>query len=57
MLSPFLVSPPKTPYTIPLPLLTNPPTPVSLSWHSPILGHPIYGYQTQTLLWMPTSAC
>jgi hypothetical protein len=25
MLSPFLVSPPKTPYPLPLPLLTNPP--------------------------------
>ena len=24
----------------------------------PLLGiHPIYSYQTQTLLWMPTSAC
>ena len=26
MLSPFLVSPPKTPYHSPFPLLTNPPT-------------------------------
>jgi hypothetical protein len=39
MLSPFLISPPKTPYTIPLPLPPNPPTPTSLSWHSPTLGH------------------
>ena len=28
-----------TPHPIPLPLLTNPPTPASLSWHSPTLGH------------------
>ena len=34
MLSPFLVSPLKTPF----PLLTNPPTPTFLSWHSPTLG-------------------
>jgi hypothetical protein len=39
MLSPFLVSPLKTPCPIPLPLLTNPPTTTSLSWHSPTLGH------------------
>ena len=26
-------------YHITLPLLTNPPTPDSLSWHSPTLGH------------------
>jgi hypothetical protein len=38
MLSPFLVSPPKTPYPLPLPLLTNPSTPASWPWHSPILG-------------------
>jgi hypothetical protein len=25
--------------TSPLPLFTNPPTPASLSWHSPTLGH------------------
>ena len=37
MLSPFPVSPLKTPY--PLPLLTNPPTPTSWPWHSPVLGH------------------
>jgi hypothetical protein len=37
MLSPFLVSPLKTPY--PIPLLNNLPTPASLSWHFPILGH------------------
>ena len=30
----------KPPYIIlPLPLLTNPPTPASLPWHSPTLGH------------------
>jgi hypothetical protein len=37
MLSPFLVSPLKTPH--PLPLITNPPIPISWPWHSPILGH------------------
>jgi hypothetical protein len=37
MLSPFLVSHPKPPYS--LPLLTNPPTPASWPWHSPTLGH------------------
>jgi hypothetical protein len=37
MLSPFLVSPLKTPY--PLPLLTNPPISASWPWHSSILGH------------------
>jgi hypothetical protein len=35
MLSPFLVSPPKTRY----PPLTNPPTPTSWPRQSPILGH------------------
>jgi hypothetical protein len=39
MLSPFLVSPPKTPYPVSLTLLTNPPTPASLSWNYPTLGH------------------
>jgi hypothetical protein len=39
MLSPFLVSSPKTPYLLPLPLLTNPPTPASWSWHSSTLVH------------------
>jgi hypothetical protein len=39
MLSPFLVSPVKTPIPSLHPLLTNPPTPTSLSWHSPALGH------------------
>ena len=39
MLSPFLVSPLKTPYFFPLPLLTNPPTHASWPRHSPILGH------------------
>jgi hypothetical protein len=29
----------KLPIIYPLPLLTNPPTPASLSWHSPTLGH------------------
>jgi hypothetical protein len=33
MLFPFLASPPKTHYPMPLLLLTNPPTPASLSWH------------------------
>jgi hypothetical protein len=37
MLSPFLVSPPKTPY--PLPPLPNPSTPASWSRPSPTLGH------------------
>jgi hypothetical protein len=39
MLSPFLVSPPRTPYPLPPTLLTNPPTPASWPWHSPILEH------------------
>jgi hypothetical protein len=39
MLSPFLVSPSKTPISSTLPLLTNPPTPTSRPWHSPILEH------------------
>jgi hypothetical protein len=39
MLSPFLISAPKTPYSLPLPLLPNPSTPASWPWHSPILGH------------------
>jgi hypothetical protein len=33
------VSPLKTSFPSPLPLLTNPPTPASLSWHYPTLGH------------------
>ena len=37
MLSPFLVSPLKTPY--PLPLLNSPPTPASCPWHFLTLGH------------------
>ena len=37
MLSPFLVSPLKIPY--PLPLLNNPPAPASWPRHYPILGH------------------
>ena len=41
MLSPFLVSPLKTPYLLPLPLLTNPPIPASWPWHSRLLG-PLY---------------
>ena len=39
MLFPFLVSPLKTTYLLPLPLLTNPPTPASWPWSSPTLGH------------------
>jgi hypothetical protein len=39
MLFSFLVSPPKTTYTLPFPLFTNPPTPASWPWHSPTLGH------------------
>jgi hypothetical protein len=40
LLSPFLVSPLKTPYPLlPLPLLINPPTPVSWPWQSPLLGY------------------
>jgi hypothetical protein len=39
MLSPFLVSPPQTPYLFPLPLLTNQLTSASWPWQSPILGH------------------
>ena len=37
MLSPVLLSPLKTPYAMSPPLLTNPPTPTSLTWHSPTL--------------------
>ena len=37
MLSHFLISPLKAPYHM-LPILTNPPTPTSLSWHSLTLG-------------------
>jgi hypothetical protein len=39
MLSPFLVSPLKIPYYLPLSLLHNTPTPSSWPWHSPVLGH------------------
>jgi hypothetical protein len=39
MLSPFLISPPKTPYHIPPPTAQQPPTPTSWPWHSPTLGH------------------
>jgi hypothetical protein len=39
MLSPFLVSPLKAPYPLPTTLLTNPLTPASWPWQSPILGH------------------
>jgi hypothetical protein len=39
VLSLFLISIPKTPLSHPpIPMLTNPPTPTSLSWHSPTLG-------------------
>jgi hypothetical protein len=38
MLSPFLISLPKTPSPT-LPVLTNPPTPTSWPWHSPTLGY------------------
>jgi hypothetical protein len=41
MLSSFLVSFLKTPSPI-SPPLTNPPTPTSLSWHSPTLGHQVF---------------
>ena len=39
MLSPFLVSPLKSSYPLPLSLFTNAPTLASWSWHFPILGH------------------
>ena len=39
MLSPFLVSPLKSTIPSPLGLLTNPPIPDTLFWHSPTLGH------------------
>jgi len=47
MLSSFQVSPPQTPYPIPPPpasmrVLSHPPTPTSLPWHSPILGHQVF---------------
>ena len=41
MLSLFLVSPLKTPYPLPNPLVQQ-PTPASWPWHSPILGHRIF---------------
>jgi hypothetical protein len=40
MLSSFLVSPPKTPYPLPLPLLPSPPT--LTSWPRHLLGHRIF---------------
>jgi hypothetical protein len=40
MLSLFLVSSPKVPYT--LPLHPNLPIPASWPWHSPVLGHIIF---------------
>jgi hypothetical protein len=45
MLSPFLVSPPENPYSIPPPPASmtvfnmHPPTPTSVSWHFPTLEH------------------
>jgi hypothetical protein len=39
MLSPFLVSPVETPIPSVSLLLINLPTPTSLPWHSPTLGH------------------
>jgi hypothetical protein len=36
---PFHRFPSNPPYSIPTPLLTNPPSPASLSWHFPTLGH------------------
>jgi hypothetical protein len=39
MLSPSLVATPNPPVPSLLPLLTNPPTPASLYWHFPTLGH------------------
>jgi hypothetical protein len=44
MLSPFLVSSLKIPYTLPLPLLPNLLTPTSWSWHFPILGPRIFSH-------------
>jgi hypothetical protein len=29
----------------------------AIQWLSHLMIHPIYSYQTQTLLWMPISAC
>jgi hypothetical protein len=37
MLSPFLISPPKTPYSLSLPLPTNPPTKILYSYAIPKL--------------------
>jgi hypothetical protein len=42
MLSPFLVSSLKVPYTLSPALIPNPPTLASWSWHSPVLGHRIF---------------
>ena len=39
MLTHFLVSPPKTPYPLPIPPHINPPTPVAWAWHFPTLEH------------------
>jgi hypothetical protein len=39
ILSPFLISLLKIPLSHPPPLFTDSPTPTSLSWHSPTLGH------------------
>ena len=51
MLSPFLVSPLNFPIPSSLPLLTNPPTLASWSWHSPTLGHQAFkGPRTSPLI-------
>lgn len=38
MISPFLLSSLKVPYALPPDLLSNPPTPTSWPWRSPVLG-------------------
>jgi hypothetical protein len=67
MISHFLISPLKITYSLTSPLITNPHTPTSFSWHSPTLGHraftgtraspPIGNWQDHPLLHMGLEPC
>jgi hypothetical protein len=50
ILSSFLISLLKVALSHPPPLLTNPPTPASLSWHSPTVGHHAFTRPRASLL-------
>ena len=50
MLSPFFISTPNAPILTHLPLLTNPPTPASLFWHSHMLEHRAFKRPTSSPL-------